>query len=191
MKFGFRELLLLNILVAVPVSSYFLVFRPVNAEIDRANKEIEHKQSMLNKLREETARSADLAKANADIAESIKNIEARLPTNKELDSIVRQVSDLAVEAGLQPPTIKSAKPVKAALYMEQPLEMNIVGNFHRFYDFLLKLEQLPRITRIPDMTIKRAAVLTGPNNENADGDMEASFTLSIYFQDDTAVKGAN
>jgi hypothetical protein len=41
------------------------------------------------------------------------------------------------------------------------------------------------------MTIKRAAVLAGPNNENADGDMEASFTLSIYFQDDTAVKGAN
>lgn len=176
MRFGVREALLTAILLSVPLSSYWLVFRPQNREIDRAKGEIRHKEEMLAKLREETARNADLQKANEDISRSVTAIEARLPSGKEIDSVVRQVSDLAVQSGLAAPAMKSAKPVKAALYMEQPLEMQMEGNFHGFYEFLLKLEQLPRITRIPDMKIKR--------DDDQNGNLKAEFTLSIYFQED-------
>jgi len=61
--------------------------------------------------------------------------------------------------------------------MEQPLEMSISGDFDDFYSFLLKLEQLDRITRMPDVKIKKS--------ETVDGTMEASFTLSIYFESDS------
>lgn len=176
MRFGLRELMLTGILLSVPLSSYWLVFRPQNREIDRAKSEIRHKEDLLNKLKEETARNADLKKANEDISRSVSAIEARLPSGKEIDSVVRQVSDLAVQAGLAAPAMKSAKPVKAALYMEQPLEMQMEGEFHGFYEFLLRLEQLPRITRIPDMKIKR--------DEKQNGNLKAEFTLSIYFQDE-------
>ncbi|MCC6675974.1 MAG: type 4a pilus biogenesis protein PilO [Phycisphaerales bacterium] len=176
MRFGIREMMLTGILLSVPLSSYWLVFRPQNREIARAKSEIRHKDEMLAKLREETARNADLKKANEDISRSVASIEARLPSGKEIDAVVRQVSDLAVQSGLAAPAMKSAKPLKAALYMEQPLEMQMEGNFHGFYEFLLKLEQLPRITRIPDMKIKR--------DEQENGNLKAEFTLSIYFQDD-------
>ena len=73
--------------------------------------------------------------------------------------------------------MKSAKPVKAALYMEQPLEISMNGDFRKFYDFLIRLEQLPRITRVPDLKIKRL--------DEGDGNTKAEFTLSIYFQDST------
>lgn len=176
MKFGPRELLLLVVLLAVPLSSYWLVFRPQNREINQARTEIEHKKLMLDKLRTATSKNDDLIRANKEIEASIASIEARLPTNKEVDAIVRQVSDLAVAAGLEPPVMKSEDALKAALYMEQPLKMEITGDFNGFYDFLVSLEKLPRITRIPDLKIKRS--------EEVDGFMKAEFTLSIYFQQD-------
>lgn len=181
MRLGFRELLLVLILLAVPLSSYWLVFRPVNAEIELAKGEVELKRERLAKLRDETARNADLEKENKDIAASISAFEAKLPSAKELDSIVRQVSELATQQGLSSPTVKSLKPVKAAMYMEQPLEMSVQGNFRAFHDFLRKLERLPRITKIPDMKLKRAT--------DKNGDMQATFTLSIYYVDE-GVKGS-
>lgn len=178
MKLGAKEFMLLVLLVAVPLSSWWLVFRPQNQQIELARQDLSHKQDMLNKLREETARNEDLARVNEQLKVNIGSIEARLPTNKEVDSIVRQVSDLAVQSGLEPPALKSGKPVRAALYMEQPLELETSGDFKGFYEFMLKLEQLPRITRVPDMKLQRHA------KEN--GKLQANFTLSIYFQDEKA-----
>lgn len=174
MRIGIRETFLLALLLALPLLSWWLVFRPQNAFISQAKREIDHKNQMLAKLRETTARNEDLQRANAEILQNIHSIEARLPSNKEVDSVIRQVSDLAVESGLEPPNIESDKPVAAALYMEQPLKMKIQGNFNGFYEFLVKLEQLPRITRIPDMKITRST--------DQDGHMKAEFVLSIYFQ---------
>jgi len=182
MQLGLRGALVLTIVVGMPVASYFLVFKPQNAEIQRAKGEVEHKESLLDKLRVETARNADLVRANEEIQRSVKVIEARLPSNKEVDGLIRQVSDLAVASGLQPPAIKSSKPVPAALYMEQPLELEVRGDFVGFFTFLAQVEKLPRITRIHDLK------MTGRNKE--DVELEATFTLSIYFQDEAQAERA-
>lgn len=165
------------VVLAVPIASFFLVFKPQNVEIARAKKEIEHKRAMLYKLRQATAQTEDLARANAQIRDSILAIEARLPNNKEIDNILRQVAELAQQNGLKIPTFKKAeKPLAAGLAMEQPLDVEITGDFDGFYQFLLQLEQLPRITRIPTMEITRS--------NDVDGNMKAKCVLSIYYQRD-------
>ncbi len=181
MHIGLRELIFLLVLLAMPISSYWFVFRPQNAEIGQARKEIEHKERLLEKLAETTARNADLEKANADIATGISMIEARLPDTKEVDVVLEQVATLARASSLALPKVRSAKPVPAATYMEQPLEMTIAGDFDDFYSFLLRLEDLDRITRMPDLKVVK--------KEDVDGTMEASFTLSIYFEPKTGGEG--
>jgi type IV pilus assembly protein PilO len=176
MKLGLRGVIVLLIVIGMPLASYKFVFLPQNRAIETARKEVDHKQQLLEKLREETARNADLVKANEQLKATVNSIEARLPTGKELDGIVRQLSDLAVDAGLKAPEMKSAKPVPAALYMEQPIEIQVQGNFVGFFSFIAQIEKLPRITRIHDMKI------TGMARE--DIELKAEFTLSIYFQDD-------
>ncbi|MFI4916886.1 MAG: type 4a pilus biogenesis protein PilO [Phycisphaerales bacterium JB060] len=178
MKFGIREFVLLLVLFAVPLASYWFVFRPQNTQIERAREEISLRREKLEKLQQESARRGTLEAATNQIAERIESIEARLPTNKELSDVVRQISDLAAQAGLQPPEIVAEKPVKASLYMEQPLKIEMVGDFRGFYKFLLELERLDRITRLPEMTVRRS--------DKVDGHMVAEFTLSIYFQDEEA-----
>lgn len=181
MRFSTRELILFLAVLLVPIVSYFVIFKPQNATIEQAKGEIAHKRDMLGALRQETARNDDLKQANETIKASIDEMEALLPSDKEIDLIVRQVSALAVASGLTPPTLKSSKPVAAARFREQPLEMSTEGAFEGFYSFLVELERLPRITRVVDMVIK---------DSSTDGvEIEAEFTLSIYFQ--TGGEGSN
>lgn len=169
-----RQLAMLVLLLMIPVAAYFMVFVPQNRAIDEAQGEIRHKQEKLDTLQRETARNTSLIEANQRIAEQIAEIENRLPSSKEVDRVIRQVSKLAVAAGLEPPSIKSGKPIEASLYMEQPLEMKTAGNFEGLYAFLQTLERLPRVTRMPEMEIRR--------RPTDDGVVDVTFTLSIFFQ---------
>ena len=86
---------------------------------------------------------------------------------------------LAAAARLAVKSVKSEAAVPAAGYMEQPLKVQMEGHFDGFYEFLLALENLPRITRIHQLKLERKVA---NRSEEAAGGMRADFTLSIYFE---------
>lgn len=175
MSSSIRQLLFFVVLLALPISAYFVAFRPLNRTIEQGKKEIEHKRAMLDKLREATSQTEDLQKANEQIKESIDAIQARLPSTKEMDNVLRQVSGLASKNNLKVPQFKkNDKTAPAGLAFEQPLDIEITGDFDGFYKFLLDLEQLPRITRITDLNIARS--------DKVDGEMKTKFVLSVYYE---------
>lgn len=174
MRIGPREMLFLIVLIAVPVMSYLYVFRPDNIEINTAKLEIQHKEQELSQLSNETSRMTDLEKEYREIRSDIAKVESRLPSDKDVDKILQQVADLARQNNLKLPKFKTSTPVKYASYYELPLEMKLVGQFSNFYSFMLDLENLERITRMPDLDLKRI-------DKDSSG-MEATFTLSIFFQ---------
>ncbi len=178
MPSALRQVIFFMLLIALPIASYFFVFKPQNDEINKAKKDIEHKQAMLEKLQAATAQTADLARQIEQIKTEIQSIEARLPSGKEMDNVLRQVSNVAAKNDLKVPNFKrSDKILTAGTAMEQPVDIEITGDFDGFYKFLLDLEQLPRITRIPDFSIVRS--------DKVDGEMKTKFTLSIYYEGDT------
>ena len=68
MRFGPRELIVLALIIAVPVASFFLVFKPQNERIKRSEAEIKHKLEMLEKLRKELERLARVGTSPAGVA---------------------------------------------------------------------------------------------------------------------------
>ncbi|MCW5765646.1 MAG: type 4a pilus biogenesis protein PilO [Phycisphaeraceae bacterium] len=175
MRTDLRQMAFIAVLVGVPVASYFTVFKPQNAEIARAKAEIELKQSRLERLREATRMSDGLERANSEIRRAIDAIESRLPSDKEMDSVLRDVALIAAKCGLKLPTFKRAdKALPAGTALEQPIEMSITGDFDGFYRFLLEVEKLPRVTRLTDMKLTRS--------NDVDGNMQCSCTMSIYYQ---------
>ncbi len=183
MRFGIRELIFLIVLLAVPVASYLYVFKPRNAEIRQAHAEIEIKQAKLRQLREVADKIDDLGLAIEQGREAVELIEAKLPSQQDVEVILQDVWELAKLRHLTVKSVKSDKPVPAALYMEQPLKVIMEGEFDGFYQFLLQLEKLPRNTRIPRMKLERLAAL-GRSDQDSGGPgmMKAEFTLSIYFE---------
>jgi type IV pilus assembly protein PilO len=171
-----RKGIFLCVLLAIVVASYFLVFKPTNARIVKARSEIDQKNAMLDKLRQATSRRDDLEHANQQIRASIEEIQARLPSGKEMPEVLRQVTTLASKTGLDVPKFTASdKPIQAGLALEQQIDVEINGDFDGFYQFLLELERLPRISRIPDLEIARS--------KDVDGEMVAKLKLSIYYED--------
>lgn len=183
MIWTYRQLVFVLVLLALPVASYTLVFRPQNAEIQRARTEIELKAQMLDKLREATAQTKDLEQANREIGESIEAIRARLPDSKSIDTVLREVAQIASRHSLKVPVFKKDdKVLPAGEAMEQPLDITIEGDFDGFYRFLLDLERVPRITRLSDMKLTR--------QDSDNGLMRAQLTMSIYYRPDAPAVAA-
>ena len=184
MRLGLREIIFLVVLLVVPVASYFYVFKPRNAEINQAQTEVEVKQTKLEKLREVTEKIDDIGLAIEQGREAISLVEAKLPSKDQVEVILADVWQLAARAHLLVKSVKSEPSVPAAGYMEQPLKVAMEGQFEGFYQFLLGLENLPRITRIHEMMLER---LTSRSRRRDEGDvppglMKAEFLLSIYYQ---------
>ena len=183
MRFGLRELIFLVVLLAVPVASWWYVFKPRNTEILQARMEIEIKQTKLDKLREVAKRIDDIGLAIEQGREAVELIEAKLPNRDQVEDILEKVWQLAKRNHLSLKSVKSEKPVPATLYMEQPLRVSLTGRFDGFYQFLLEMENLSRITRVPRMKLERIMETGGLNDADLDtGLMQADFTLSIYFE---------
>ena len=183
MRLGLREVIFLVVLLVVPVASYFYVFKPRNAEIHQAQAEVEIKQAKLEKLREVTEKIDDIGLAIEQGREAIDLVEAKLPSRDQVEVILGDVWQLAARSSLEVKSVKSEKPVPAAGYMEQPLKVTMDGHFEGFYQFLMGLENLPRITRIQEMKLQRVTARNRrPDDEVQPGMMKAEFTLSIYYQ---------
>ena len=180
MRIGLRELIFLLVLLAVPAAAFIYVFKPWNEQIHDATTEVELKQTRLDKLEEVRSKLDDITLAIERGRRSIDMIEAKLPGTKDEDVILEQVWRLAESNRLKVKSVKSEPQVPAANYMELPLKMIMEGPFDGFYEFLLQLENLPRITRIHAMSLSR---LDGESTDAiTPGGMRAEFTLSIYFE---------
>ena len=184
---GMRDLAFVAVLIAVPIASYFFVFKPRNEEIAKARAEINAKQVRLENLRRLTSRIGDLGREIVEREEELERLNQKLPDREGVDRILEQVTQLAQKSNLAVRSVKGEKVAPAGMAMELPLKTVIEGNFDGFYQFLLDVEALPRITREHQMKISKLGM--GPR-DNADemvgGSMRAEFTLSIYFNDGTA-----
>lgn len=181
MRFGIRELIFFVVLLAVPVASFVYVFKPRNDEIRNARSEIAEKEQRLTKLQEVVSRIDDIDAAIREGQEAVELLESKLPSRGGVEDILEQVWSIASQSGLTVKSVKSKEPVPAALYQELPLDMVMEGYFDGFYQFMLELENLPRITRVHNLKLERDAK-NKPGDHSPEGWVRAEFTLSIYYQ---------
>ncbi len=177
MQFGIRETVFVLLLLALPVAAYFYLFEPRAAEISEAREEIASKQAKLKELEAETKSIEDLGEEIDRLRQAIELYEKKLPAQRDVEVVLRDVWRLASENKLTPKSVRTDKIVKTNNYAELPIKMTIIGDFSGFYKFLLELEKLPRITRTPKMKLKKL--------DKQEGVMQADMVLSVYFEGDS------
>lgn len=187
MRFGIREVIFILLLLAVPVGAYLFVFEPRNKQIEEVREEIKRKQIKLSELEAATKKIPDLGEEIDRLAEAIEVIEQKLPDERKVDEVLKQVWEMATKQRLAPKSVRTDKPLPSNQYSELPIQMEIVGDFDGFYSFLLELEKLPRITQLPKMKLTKLA-----DKDLAQGQMRAEIVLSVFFEtDDSAQFGGN
>jgi type IV pilus assembly protein PilO len=177
MKFGIRELLFLVVMLGLLGSTYFFVFAKANTRTTLLREEIASRQQALANLRTTTAGIDDLGRKIDELQRAIHFFESKLPKEKEIDDILKQVWQMAGNNNLELKTVKPLKSERGPNYSEQPIEMKLAGSFEGFYSFMLELEKMQRITRVSAMKLAKI--------DDRDGEMQADLTLSIFFEPDT------
>ncbi|SRR5260221_768761 len=182
MKFGFRELIFLTLMLGLVAASFF-VFNKSMAKRDWTEADTLAKKKVLADLKQSTTGVVDWTQKIAELKQAISFFEGKLPQEKEIDKILKEVWQMAEANALQTRTVKTLKTERASSYSEQPIEMSLSGDFNGFYVFLQQLENMPRITRVTNMALTKMA--------DRDGSMQAKLTLSIFFEPDTGSKVAS
>ncbi len=181
MKFGAREFVFFTLLIGILASSWYFVFKRANDRRAYLTHEIAQKETDLENLRKSTSGIEDLGVKIVELQKAIAFFESKLPQEKEMDKILKEVWQMAQANSLDCKTIKTLKPERQANYSEQPIELTMNGEFAGYYNFLLQLEKLQRITRLHQMNLQKIT--------SVDGQMSAKVTLSVFFEPDTASAG--
>lgn len=177
MKLGIREIIFVCAMLGLLAASYFLVF--TKQDMKRADKiqQRDAKRTALHELDRATASVHDVDKKIKDLQAATAFFESKLPQVKEMDKVLKEIWQLADANGLRTQTVKTPRSQKMTGYSEQMLELDLSGDFKGFYEFMLQLEKLPRLTKITKMHLNKIT--------DKDGEMQASLTMSIYFEPET------
>ncbi|MGD1278404.1 MAG: type 4a pilus biogenesis protein PilO [Tepidisphaeraceae bacterium] len=176
MRIGFRELIFSTVLLGVLGCAYFVIFQKANAHRLAVQADTDAKLQKLAELRLTTAGISDLNHKIDELQKAIDFFQSKLPQQREVDTILKEVTQLTEANGLTTKTFRTLKGDTTPNYAEQPIQMSLSGDFNGFYSFLLQLEKLPRLTRLTNMNLQKI-------NER-DGHMTAQLTVSIFFEPD-------
>jgi type IV pilus assembly protein PilO len=175
MTSNLRKIIFFILLVGVSAAGYQYMIKPANKDLTEAKGKLETKLAQLDKFEEAASAADDLAKQLEKLQEAIEFFESKLPPTSQIHEVLEQVTVIAQKEGLKPKTIRTLSTKDNSGYVEQPLKMQLEGNFSSFYSFLLELEKLPRIMKIRELKLEK------PSDDN-EGQISADFIVSIFFQ---------
>jgi len=90
-------------------------------------------------------------------------LQAQLPMEQEVSSLLKQVSDLSIESGLEVKLWKpgARKKDSSGMYLEIPVDVEVSGGYHSLASFFDRISKLPRIVNITNLNMDGAKVSGG------------------------------
>jgi type IV pilus assembly protein PilO len=124
---------------------------------------IANKESKLADLTRETNIKRNIAKdldkfkeELASMNEELQAVLTKLPDQKEIPSLLKSISNMSKEAGLEVLLFKPQGEQSAQFYARVPVELQFVGSYHKIGMFFYYVGTLPRIVNIENFSIKNA-----------------------------------
>lgn len=172
---GLRKIVFFILLLGLAYVSHTYMIKPANQNLVQERARVERKLAKLQELERATTTAESLTEQLEQMAEAMQYFESKLPPTSEIYTVLENVTIIAQRRGLIPKTIRTLKREENSGYIEQPLKMELHGDFNSYYSFLLDLEKLDRITKIRQLSLKKKL--------KREGQIEATFVISIFFQD--------
>lgn len=149
-----RVLILVAINVVLAGLIYWLFTGPKMSEIKRLNANLQDLNAKLAESRTIAADIPKFLKEKEDLENKLKAAVAQLPNEKEIPDLIDGISLSGQKAGLKILLFKPEREIKKGFYAEVPVNMKIEGRYESFYNFSLKVANLPRIVNISGMDIQ-------------------------------------
>jgi type IV pilus assembly protein PilO len=144
-------------LVLSIVLLYFLVWNSSKDELEALqNQELTLREEFRSKHAK--AVNLDLYKQQlVDIEKSFGAMLRQLPGKTEMPSLLVDISQAGLGAGLQQKLFQRLPEQAKDFYAEQPIKIQLSGTYHQMGEFVSNIAALPRIVTLHDVTIKSAS----------------------------------
>jgi type IV pilus assembly protein PilO len=152
---------------------YFLVWNEQRPELQRKQQE---EQALRTEFRQKHAKAVNLEvykQQLKDIERSFGALLRQLPGKTEVPSLLVDISQTGLAAGLQEKLFQPAAEQKKDFYAELPIKIRLTGSYHQFGEFVSGIAALPRIVTLHDIDIK-------PDSKDAYDQLSLELTAKTY-----------
>jgi type IV pilus assembly protein PilO len=132
---------------------YWFIVKDKAPQLERAQgEEQELRLTFENKQRK--AANYDAYKAQlAQIEQSFGTMLRQLPGETEIPSLIVDISQTGLAAGLQEKLFVPQAEVPRDFYAEKPIQIRLTGSYHEIGNFVSGIAALPRIVTLHDINI--------------------------------------
>ena len=145
--------IILAFVLVTGIGVYFFIVKDLNPRLEREEaKEQELRLTFENKQRK--AANYDAYKAQlTQIEQSFGTMLRQLPGETEIPSLIVDISQTGLAAGLQEKLFQPQPEIPRDFYAEKPIKIRLTGGYHEIGNFVSGIAALPRIVTLHDITI--------------------------------------
>ena len=163
---------------------YMLVWNEQRPELQRHQAE---EQQLRAEFKEKHAKAVNLEiykQQLKDIERSFGALLRQLPGKTEVPSLLVDISQTGLAAGLQEKLFQPQAEQKKDFYAELPIKIRLTGSYHQFGEFVSGIAALPRIVTLHDIDIK-------PDTKDAYDSLSLELTAKTYrYMDEDEIAAA-
>jgi type IV pilus assembly protein PilO len=152
---------------------YYFVWTEQRPELQQREAE---EQTLRNEFKTKHAKAVNLEvykQQLKDIERSFGALLRQLPGKTEVPSLLVDISQTGLAAGLQEKLFQPEAEVKKDFYAEKPIKIRLTGSYHQFGEFVSGIAALPRIVTLDDISIK-------PDSKDAYDALSMELTAKTY-----------
>lgn len=171
---AFRAAVIIMVfLLVVGLGFYWKIVKDMAPVLERAQAdEQQYRNTFESKQRK--AANYDAYKAQlAQIEQSFGTMLRQLPGETEIPSLIVDISQTGLGAGLQERLFEPQPEVPKDFYAEKPIKIRLTGGYHEIARFVSGIAALPRIVTLHNITITR-------ENPNSFDDLSMEVTAQTY-----------
>jgi len=159
------------IAVAIIAAMGWFLVKPALADLDKAERHEQELRGQFESMQSKAAKLDQYKKQLSEMQESFGALLRQLPDETDMESLLVDLSQTSVAAGLEVEFFKPGSERKLEFYAEYPITLKVSGSYHEFGKFVSGLAALPRIVTLHDIKIT-------PASGSKDGSTDLSMTLT-------------
>jgi type IV pilus assembly protein PilO len=164
--------------VLLIVLFFFLIYSPKSKEIDAYNVRLIQLASDITAGEEKVKKLDALLVENEVLKKKLAKLKEQLPEEREVSVLLKQISELGLRSGLEillwRPEARKTDP--AGLYVEIPVKVKVLAEYHKLGDFFSHISRLPRLVNISDIVLK----VSNRKGLEDKGIIDADFTARTF-----------
>ncbi len=140
-------------LVVTGLGTYWFIVKDKAPQLERSQQE-EQELRLTFENKQRKAANYDAYKAQlAQIEQSFGTMLRQLPGETEIPSLIVDISQTGLAAGLQEKLFVPQAEIPRDFYAEKPIKIRLTGGYHEIGNFVSGIAALPRIVTLHDINI--------------------------------------